>query len=157
VYARAGFFDRTLSLQIALGLALAVSILVLVAAWRGRNRKLRDHKHRDSPAARRSLLWLRAAAASWLVFIAIFAYAVIKIVGDTTEAFYRFPGLWLTIALWLSPLAILMSLICVLRLPAVWGAREWKWGRKIRYTVVVATYLFACWTLWVWNAVIWKL
>ncbi len=157
VYARAGFFDQTLSLQIALGLALACSILVLVGAWRGRNRKLRDHKHRDSPAVRRATLWLRSAAGIWLVFIAIFAYAMIKIVGDTTEAFYRFPGLWLTVALWLSPLAMIMSLICLLRLPAAWGAREWTWWRKSKHTFVVATYVFACWTLWVWNLVVWKL
>ncbi len=157
VYARAGFFDRTLSLQIALGLALACSMLVLVGAWRGRNRTLRDHKHRDPPVVRRATLWLRVAAVSWLVFIAIFGYAVIKIVGDTTEAFYRFPSLWLTIALWLSPLAMLMSLICALRLPAAWSAREWKSWRKIKHTFVVATYLFAAWALWLWNLVIWKL
>ncbi len=157
VYARAGFFDRMLSLHIALGLALTCSILVLVGAWRGRNRKLRDHKHRDPPAVRRALLWFRATAVSWLMFIAIFAYAAIKIVGDTTEAFYRFPGLWLTIALWLSPLAMLMSLISTLRLPAVWGAREWRSWRKVRYTFVIATYLFAGLTLWLWNLVGWKL
>ncbi len=157
MYARAGFFDRTTSLQIALGLALACSILVLIGAWRGRNRKMRDHKHRDHPTARRAALWLRATAVSWLAFIAVFGYAVSKIVGDTTEAFYRHPGLWLTIALWLSPLAMLMSAVCALYLPAGWSAREWNAWRKIRYTLVISVYLFAAWTLWVWNLVIWKL
>jgi CubicO group peptidase (beta-lactamase class C family) len=157
VYARAGFFDRILSLQIALGLALAVSILVLVAAWRGRKHKSREHKHRDHLASRRASLWLRAAATIWLAFIAVFGYAVVKIVGDTTEAFYRFPDRWLTTALWLSPLAILMTVVCLLHLPAGWSTREWSAWRKIRHTLVVAAYLFACWALWVWNLVIWKL
>jgi CubicO group peptidase (beta-lactamase class C family) len=157
VFDRAGFFDRTDSLLITLGVALAVSLLVLIGIWFGRRRRHRDHKHRDEASAQGTTILLRASALCWVVFIAVFGYALIEMSGDGTEAFYRFPGLWITIALWLSPLVMAMSLICVLRLPAVWRAREWTFWRKLRHSGAIAVYGLACWTLWVWNLVAWKL
>jgi CubicO group peptidase (beta-lactamase class C family) len=158
VYARAGFFDRTNSLQIAVVAALIISLLVLIGAWRGRKRKGHQEKsHRDSASTRRASLWLRWTSVMWLIFIAVFGYAVIKLSGDSTEAFYRFPDRWVIAALWLSPLAMAMTLMCLLYLPPVWLAREWNLGRKIRHSIALGAYAFACWTLWVWNLVGWKL
>jgi CubicO group peptidase (beta-lactamase class C family) len=157
MFDRAGFFDRTDSLLITLGAALTVSLLAWIGVWFGRRRRHREHRHRDEPSAQGASVLLRTTAVCWVVFIAVFGYAVIEMSGDGTEAFYRFPSLWITIALWLSPLAMAMSLMCALRLPAVWRAREWPLWRKLRHSVAIAVYGFACWTLWGWNLVAWKL
>lgn len=152
VFARAGFFDDQNVVLIMLGLALAASLLVLVAAWLRRGRK-----PRDAPKARRDARWLTIAALVWIVFIAVFASAALGLVSDAAEAFYRYPDLWLTVALWLSPLAMLITLTCLWRLPAVWRTRDWKIWRKLRHAAVVVIYLLASWTLWHWNLVGWKL
>jgi CubicO group peptidase (beta-lactamase class C family) len=167
IFDRAGFFDRVDSLLIALGAAVMLSLLTLIGAWRSRKNKHREHRHREhrhrehlhrhSLTTRGAAIWLWAAAACWLVFVAVFGYAMIGIAGDSTEAFYRFPNRWITLALWLSPLAMAISLICALHLPAVWRAREWTLWRKLRHSSTVAVYGLACWTLWVWNLVAWKL
>ncbi len=157
VFARAGFFNGQNTLPMALGSAFCVSILVFVAAWLRRGRRQREHKHRDQPAARLTSAWMLFTAMTWIVFIAVFGFAVLRMLDNTTEAFYRFPGIWFTTALWLSPLAMLMTIVCAWRSVSVWRTREWKFWRKFRHTSVVAIYLFAAWVLWSWNLVGWKL
>lgn len=135
-----------------LGAAGLLSVLVLVGAWLRRGR-------RDSaaPAARRAAFWLYLSAVAWLLFVLLLAVYATRAMGDETALFYGYPGSFLTALLWSTPLLFLLTLVDVLHLRAVLRARGWGALRKLRHLLVVGMYVLACWLLWSWNLVGWKL
>jgi CubicO group peptidase (beta-lactamase class C family) len=160
VFARAGVFERIDLLPTLLGVPVALGLLALIGAFLrrfGKHREPHRQKHREHAETRRVGFWLYVAAAIWLLFGMSLGYALLRFTADPTEAFYRYPGRWLPIALWVSPLALAATAWCLWRLPRAWRNRDWTLWRKSRHTLVVASFVLAAWTVWSWNLVGWKL
>ena len=153
VFTRAGFFDLGKSLTSLIGASAAVAVMVLVGGWLRRGRV----RVRDDLAARHSAGWLYATAAAWLAFASL-AFAVMRSAMHSDVAlFYGYPGAVLPIALWLSPVVIVLSAVGIVLLVPAWRAREWPTWRKLRHTAAVAVFALAAYMLWHWNLVGWKL
>jgi hypothetical protein len=152
VFDRAGVLDAGESVQVAIAAAAVVAILALVGAWlrRGRRRP-------EAVGARRSARWLYVTALAWIVFAGLVVAVLMWVTNHEIDAFYGYPGKVLPVALWLSPVLIALSALCVLLLWPAWRARDWSWWRKLRHTVVVAVFAAAAFMLWHWNLVGWKL
>lgn len=154
VFVRAGTFDTPNALALWLIAAAAVAILALIGGILRASRKSRE---RGRDAHRHAARWLYLAALVWLGFLGVLVAALLAFSQDAVEAFYRYPGGVLKFALWLSPLAMLMTAVSLLLLPQAWRRRDWNIWRKLRHTAVVAVWLVAGWALWHWNLVGWKL
>ena len=152
VFERAGAFSVLDAFGIVLALAGLTALLVLVGAWLRRRR--RDPA---SPSARAAAGWLYFTALVWLVYTATFGWYLRGALADTIAVHYAWPGQLLPVLLWTWPLLVLLTAVAVLQLRSVLRAREWGFWRRLRHVSAVAIFTLACWLLWSWNLVGWKL
>lgn len=100
--------------------------------------------------------WLGLAAVAWLAFALLFGLSLAQL-GDEAVAIFHYPSGLLRLALWLSPLLLLLSAGQLLQLARVWAAPDWSRWRKLRHVVAVAVFLLAGAVLWQWNVLGWAL
>ena len=93
--------------------------------------------------SRSSGLFLTTAAALWLLAIGLFGVWALRS-GDVAKVMYDWPGVTLVLASTCALAASLLSLSTMLLLPLIWrGGRRvdsWTGWRKIRFTLMAATF-----------------
>ncbi len=152
VFERAGPFAAVDAFGIVLALTGLTALLVLVGAWL--RRRKRDPA---GPAARRAARWLYLTAAVWLLYTGTFGWYLRGALADTIAVHYAWPGQLLPVLLWAWPVLVLLTAIAVLQLGSVLPAHAWGFWRRLRHLGAVAIFALACWLLWSWNLVGWKL
>lgn len=151
VFDRIGTLQTSRARDAVLALAVVVALGVLTGAWL-RRRQRRNHRCK----AVRSARWLYATAAAWVVLAIVLGTAMAQLVGSETHGMYSYPGLVLTVALWLAVLVLLLTVVCLLLLWPVWRTHDWNAWRKARHTLAVLVFASAGCALWIWNVVGWK-
>ncbi|TDR36263.1 CubicO group peptidase (beta-lactamase class C family) [Tahibacter aquaticus] len=149
VFDRVGLFGNKNNFFLLLGLAGLSAAGVLFGQWQRR---------RGSSVSRAtfSARWLGLTAASWLLFLVLFGLGVAQL-GDEAVAIFDYPTGLLRLALWLVVPALLLTVLCVVLLPRAWAAAEWNRWRKLRHSAAVLAFVLAGISVWLWNAVGWRL
>jgi CubicO group peptidase (beta-lactamase class C family) len=137
-FERIGVWRRTGTLVVSTLLTLLAAAVALRDVLA---RARRDF--RETSSQRRSGIVLTTAATLWLLAIGLFgAWGLGS--GDVATVMYDWPGVTLVLASTCALAASLMSVLTMLLLPLIWrGGRRvdsWTGGRKIRFTLMAATF-----------------
>jgi CubicO group peptidase (beta-lactamase class C family) len=137
-FERAGIWRRTGTLVVMTLLTLLATVVALRDLLA---RARRDF--RETSSQRRSGIILTTAAALWLLAIGLFGVWAAG-TGDEAKVMYDWPGVTLVVASTCALAASLLSASTMLLLPLIWrGGRRvdsWTGGRKIRFTLMAATF-----------------
>lgn len=145
-YARSGSatFERIGPWERAETLGLLTLLTVLAGALALRDLLARARRDfRETSSQRRSGIILATAAALWFLAIGLFGVWALGS-GDVAKVMYDWPGVTLVLASTCALAASLLSVLTMLLLPLIWrGGRRvdsWTGGRKIRFTLMAATF-----------------
>lgn len=135
IYQKVGIFETFIFLYGTLGIC---ALFLIAVIFNNIFRRVHGARIEAKPTTRLARYVTLSGATVWALAVVFLMIGVAQVLGDIDSVVFRFPPSGLKMAVTLSLLGTVLTVVCAVLLVPVWRDGDWSFWLRVRHTTVVA-------------------